>query len=147
MCAAAAHTEVREAEIIVDLPSAPRPDPLLSVEGLTVVYAGAARAVDGLSFRVGRGEVVALLGPNGAGKTSTLRALTGFLPGDRAHRTAGSITFDGAELGNQAPFRTARQGIALIPEREKIFGTLSVADNLKLGARANRNPDSVRRQR
>jgi branched-chain amino acid transport system ATP-binding protein len=148
MCAEADfETEVREVEIVVDVPRAPRPDPLLDVKGLTVTYAGAARAVDSLSFRVGRGEVVALIGPNGAGKTSTLRSLSGFLPGDRAHRTAGSITFDGAALGNQAPYRTARQGIALIPEREKIFGTLSVADNLKLGARANRSPESLRQQR
>jgi branched-chain amino acid transport system ATP-binding protein len=121
--------------------------PLLSVAGLTVVYSRGARAVDGLSFTVGRGEVVALLGPNGAGKTSTLRALTGFLPGDRARTVAGSIAFDQAELRDQPPFRTARRGIALIPEREKIFATLTVADNLKLGARANRNPDDVPRQR
>ena len=63
------------------------PEPLLGVDDLAVVYGRSARAIDGLSFEVGRGEIVALLGPNGAGKTTTLNAIAGFLPGDRRLRS------------------------------------------------------------
>lgn len=116
---------------------ATRPAPQLQVNNISVVYARTVRAVRDLSFSVGQGEIVALLGPNGAGKTTTLRALSGFLPGDRAQLSSGSIKFKGNELGHVHPHVTARLGVALVGERDKIFSTLTVEENLQVGAMAN----------
>ena len=120
-----------------------RSAPLLSVNALSVTYGDGAPAVDGLSFRVGRGEIVALLGPNGAGKTTTLRAISGFLPVDRAAITAGNIVFDAVGIEGSPPHRIARRGIAILSERDKVFTTLSVEQNLALGALANPAPAEV----
>jgi branched-chain amino acid transport system ATP-binding protein len=117
----------------------PRPDKQLIVDDVSVVYSRVAKAIDGLSFAVGKGEIVALLGPNGAGKTTALRAIAGFLPGDRAHVEQGRITFEGQDIREMPSHRITRMGIAMVAEREKIFPTLSVADNLKIGALANRD--------
>jgi ABC-type branched-subunit amino acid transport system ATPase component len=119
----------------------------LVVENVSVVYSRAAKAVDGLSFTVGEGESVALLGPNGAGKTTSLRAITGFLPGDRARIEAGRILFDGKDITGQPPNRVTRAGISMVAERDKVFPTLSVAENLRIGAIANRDPAQASRLR
>ena len=114
-----------------------RPPADLIVSAVSVLYSRTVRAVDELSFSVGKGEIVALLGPNGAGKSTTLRALTGFLPGDRAQVVGGSIRFQGQELGSLPPHRTSRAGISLTAERDKIFATLTVEENMRIGGRAN----------
>ena len=124
-----------------------RADALLAVEDVSVVYSRAARAIDGVSFSVGKGEVVALLGPNGAGKTTSLRAIAGFLPGDRAVVERGQITFDGTDVRRLPSHRITRMGIAMVAERDKIFPNLSVADNLKIGALANRDSSQAERLR
>ncbi|MCO5164095.1 MAG: ABC transporter ATP-binding protein [Mesorhizobium sp.] len=120
---------------------------LLTVEDVAVVYSRAARAVDGLSFSIGKGEIVALLGPNGAGKTTALRAIAGFLPGDRAVVERGSITFEGSDIRKVPSHRITSMGIAMVAERDKIFPSLSVADNLKLGSLANRDSSQSERLR
>jgi branched-chain amino acid transport system ATP-binding protein len=104
--------------------------PLLSVEKLEVVYHRAITAVQGISINVHAGQVVALLGTNGAGKTTTLRAISGFLGLDDAEVTEGTITFDGRRIENRAPDAITALGIALVPERDKVFPNLSVAENL-----------------
>ncbi|MCW3003781.1 MAG: transporter related protein [Conexibacter sp.] len=110
---------------------------MLKVENLEVRY-GRVTAVRGVSFEVAQGEFVGLIGPNGAGKTSTLAALTGLL-----QPAAGSVTFEGESLLGQTPERIVRRGVSLIPEGRQIFGTLTVAENLSLGATSRRDREGV----
>jgi branched-chain amino acid transport system ATP-binding protein len=104
--------------------------PLLEVKGVAARY-GAFRALHDVSFRVAEGEVLALLGANGAGKTTTARAVSGMLP-----VTAGEIWFDGQRINGRKPHDIVRLGVAHCMEGRKIFGDLSVEENLLLGARA-----------
>jgi len=107
----------------------PRP-PLLSVEKLEVVYQRAITAIQGVSLSVEEGQIVAVLGTNGAGKSTTLRAISGFLGIDDARVTDGSIRFRGRRIENRQPNEITRLGIALVPERDKVFPNLTVAENL-----------------
>jgi branched-chain amino acid transport system ATP-binding protein len=104
--------------------------PLLAVDKLEVVYARAITAVQGISLAVPRGRIVGILGTNGAGKTTLLRAISGFHGIDDARVTEGSIRFKGRRIDNGEPHRIARAGIALVPERDKAFPNLTVAENL-----------------
>jgi len=114
-------------------------DALLSVEKLEVVYQRAITAVQGVSLVVPQGQIVGILGTNGAGKTTLLRAISGFHGIDDARVTDGSISFKGTRIDNGEPHRIARAGIALVPEREKAFPNLTVAENLMVpvGPRAS----------
>ena len=103
---------------------------LLAVDKLEVVYHRAITAVQGVSLAVERGQIVALLGTNGAGKTTTLRAISGFLGLDDARVTEGAIAFKGERIENRPPHDVTRRGIALVPERDKVFPNLTVAENL-----------------
>jgi branched-chain amino acid transport system ATP-binding protein len=120
-------------------------DPLLKVEKIEVVYKRTITAVQGITLTVQNNQIVALLGTNGAGKTTTLRAISGFLGIDDARVTEGSITFGGLRLDNRAPHETARHGVALVPEREKVFPNLTVAENL--AAPVPRAANAVERRR
>ena len=104
---------------------------LLDVRGIEVVYHRAATAVQGITLDVPAGRIVALLGPNGAGKTTTLRAISGFLDADDARVTDGDVIFDGVTVTGWLPHRLVRRGLVLVPEREKIFETLTVLENLQ----------------
>lgn len=104
----------------------------LRVEDLSVRYPTTGVAVRHLSFDVEPGEAVAILGPNGAGKTTTVRAVTGFLSSERAHIQATTIAFDGRSIKRASPHQIARQGIAVISERDKVFRHLRVKENLQL---------------
>jgi branched-chain amino acid transport system ATP-binding protein len=103
---------------------------LLKMEKLEVTYHRVITAVQGVSLEVRKGSIVALIGNNGAGKTTTLRAISGFLGLDDARVTDGSITLGTHELHTLAPHRIARLGVALVPERSKVFENLSVEENL-----------------
>ena len=94
---------------------------------------GAVEAVRGLSLEVNRGEIVGLIGPNGAGKSSTLHAIMGAAP-----VVGGDILHDGRSLVGVRSERVARLGIALVPEGRRIFGELTVDENLRLGLAARR---------
>jgi branched-chain amino acid transport system ATP-binding protein len=111
---------------------------LLEVKDLKVAYEGAGLGVQGLSFSVDQGEIVALLGANGAGKTTTLRAVSGFLPSDIARVTAGSVSFQGQLLGTMAPHRRIAKGMAIVPERDKVFRFLTVEENIRVSAMNSR---------
>src|SRR5262249_15628120 len=106
--------------------------PLLVIEKLEVAYHRVITAVQGISLSVRSGQIVALLGTNGAGKTTTLRAISGFLGIDDALVTAGAVTFAGQRIENRAPYETARLGVALVAERDKIFPNLTVSENLQV---------------
>jgi branched-chain amino acid transport system ATP-binding protein len=112
------------------------PVSLLEVADVEASY-GPVRALHGISFQVQQGEVAALLGPNGAGKTTTLRAISGMV------RMRGRIRFDGHSLPGRSTEAIARLGVAHVPEGRGNFPTLSVADNLRLGAIVRRDQSSV----
>jgi len=107
--------------------------PTLSVRGLEVAYGGVP-AVRGLSIELDAGEIVGLIGPNGAGKSTTLHALVGLVPA-----RAGDVELDGVPLHGRSPERIARAGVALVPEGRRLFGELTVEENLRLGLAARRH--------
>src|SRR5262245_11036578 len=108
---------------------------LLEVRQLEVVYNRVATAIQGVSLDVPNGAIVALVGTNGAGKTTTLRAISGFLPSEDAEITDGEIVLAGRRIEREPPHQLARAGLILVPEREKVFATLSVQENLAFAAR------------
>jgi len=110
---------------------------LLAVEKLEVAYHRVINAVQGVTLSVSAGQIVTILGTNGAGKTTTLRAISGFLGIDNARVTAGSIRFDGRSIENKPAHAIARLGIVLVPERDKVFLNLTVAENLQVPVRRN----------
>jgi len=101
---------------------------LLEVTDLEVNY-GQIQALKGISLEVAQGEVVAMLGANGAGKTTLMRTLSGLIP-----PRSGRIVYDGEDITSLGADRIVRKGIAQSPEGRRVFGTLTVAENLRLGA-------------
>jgi branched-chain amino acid transport system ATP-binding protein len=116
----------------------------LVLENLSVRY-GAVEAVRGLSLEVRPGQIVGLIGPNGAGKSSTLHAIMGSAP-----ITGGDVRIGGASVVGRRPEDVARRGVALVPEGRRIFGELTVEENLRLGLAgrsARKNGDGLARAR
>ena len=109
---------------------------LLEVTDLEVNY-GQIQALKGISLEVAQGEVVAMLGANGAGKTTLMRTLSGLIS-----PRSGRIVYDGDDITSLGADRIVRQGIAQSPEGRRVFGTLTVAENLRLGA-YTRPPDEL----
>lgn len=101
---------------------------LLDVQGLTIAY-GRNKACDGVSVTVGAGEIVTVLGANGAGKTSLLRGLQGAVPA-----AGGKIVFDGVDMTRMSPAARVKAGMVLVPEGRQIFVSMTVHDNLLMGA-------------
>jgi branched-chain amino acid transport system ATP-binding protein len=99
---------------------------LLQVTDLHAGY-GRAEVLSGLNLRLSQGQVVSVIGPNGAGKSTTLNALMGVLP------ARGRILFDGHDLADVSLEERVMLGLALVPERRELFGTMPVEDNLVLG--------------
>ena len=106
--------------------------PMLELDGLGVRY-GTVPAVRGVDLALERGELVGLIGPNGAGKSTTLHAIMGVVPA-----TEGDIRLAGRSIRRRAPEAIARAGISLVPEGRRIFGELTVEENLRLGLAARR---------
>jgi ABC-type branched-subunit amino acid transport system ATPase component len=104
---------------------------ILEVRDLDVMYETGARAVSGVNLWVEPNSIVAVLGRNGAGKTSTLRAVSGFLATEQV-RLHGEVQFDGESVAGSPPGRTAALGLVLVPERDKIFPSLTVHEHLRL---------------
>ncbi len=101
---------------------------MLTVQDLHVNY-GAVHALNGVSLTVKDGEIVSLIGANGAGKTTTLRTITGL---EKA--ASGSITFDGVDLRKTEPSKIITHKLAHVPEGRHIFPTMTVEENLEMGA-------------
>lgn len=116
---------------VLDRPS----DILLEVEDLHVAY-GKAHVVHGVSFSVRAGEFVVLLGRNGAGKTTILHALSGLIP-----KMAGRITFAGRDITRTSPREIVQAGLLQVLEGHRVFTSLTVEDNLLIGAAARSKPD------
>ena len=102
---------------------------LISISGLSVSYGG-HRAIKNISINVSVGETVVMLGANGAGKTTLLNTISGLLRAE----AGGTIVFDNLNIENAEPHEIVEHGISIVPEGKRIFGTLSVKDNLNLGA-------------
>jgi branched-chain amino acid transport system ATP-binding protein len=100
---------------------------MLEVEDLTLNFGG-VRAVDGLTFRVGEGEIVSVIGPNGAGKTSAFNCVTGFYK-----PTGGRIRLDGYDVTGRRPSLITGRGIARTFQNLRVFGEMSVLDNVRAG--------------
>jgi len=114
--------------------------PLLEVRDLTVHH-GQLRALDRISLRVFPGEVYAIIGANGAGKSTLLRTIAGL-----NHPTEGSIRYDGQDVTRVRPERRATSGIAMVPEGRRLFGSLTVEENLQVGATyARKGPWTIER--
>ena len=110
---------------------------MLELADIHVRY-GNIRALQGVSLRVDNGELVALIGSNGAGKSTTLRTISGLL-----RPTQGTITFEGADITNAGTDRIVARGISQCPEGRRIFGSLTVSDNLRLGAVSRKDAKEV----
>jgi branched-chain amino acid transport system ATP-binding protein len=109
----------------------------LRVSGLEVAYGGVP-AVRGLSLDVGSSEIVGLIGPNGAGKSTTLHAIMGLVPA-----RAGEVALGGASVLGRSPEAIARSGVALVPEGRRLFGELTVRENLQLGLAGRRGENGA----
>ena len=105
---------------------------LLAVDGIRVSY-GAVRALEDVSLRIDRGEVVAVIGSNGAGKTTLMNAIAGL-----RRVQGGTIRFEGREIHTLEGYEVVRRGLSLVPEGRQIFGHLTVHENLLLGAYSRR---------
>ncbi|WP_029555792.1 ABC transporter ATP-binding protein [Xanthobacter sp. 91] len=113
---------------------------LLEVSGLSVAY-GRVAALSDVSLTVNEGEVVTVLGANGAGKSTLLKAILGAVPAK-----AGGITFADADITRLPPHRRMAAGVVLVPEGRRILITLTVEENLRLGAHMRRDTAAVERE-
>jgi branched-chain amino acid transport system ATP-binding protein len=103
-------------------------------------YYGNIHALKGISLTVDKGEIVTLIGANGAGKTTTLKTISGIM-----HPRHGTIILDGENIEHLPPHQIVMRGIGQSPEGRKIFGALTVTENLELGAYARTDKDGIRR--
>ena len=114
---------------------------LLSVENLSVSY-GAIKAVRGISFEVDEGEIVTIIGANGAGKTTTLKAISRLIPVEPGSK----MIFDGKDLLRYPPHKVVSElGIAHVPEGRRLFGNLTVMENLRLATYARNDKEGIKR--
>jgi branched-chain amino acid transport system ATP-binding protein len=112
---------------------------MLHVNEIGVAYGG-LHALSGVTLSVGAGQFVAIVGPNGAGKTSLFKAISGTVP-----LAAGSISFDGVDLASVLPSDRPALGIAHVPEGRQVFKSLTVLENLEMGAQTRAARQAFRR--
>ncbi|WP_441256329.1 ABC transporter ATP-binding protein [Bradyrhizobium sp. 482_C4_N1_1] len=105
---------------------------LLSIDGLCVAYDG-SNALNGVSLRIHKGELICVVGANGAGKTSLIRSIAGIVPS-----SGGVVKMNGVDITGMPPWEICERGIAQVAEGRQIFGSLSVEDNLLLGGSLKR---------
>src|SRR5258708_21199732 len=111
----------------------------LAIRGLAVAYGGGVHALRGVSITVKPGTIVAVLGANGAGKTTLLRAVTGLLALHDGRIVRGTIELDGASLARRDASARVRAGVAQVMEGGRVFGKLTVRENLRIGAFTRRD--------
>ena len=110
---------------------------MLEVKNLEVYY-GVSQALKGVSFEVNQGEIIALIGANGAGKTTTLHTITGLLKAKN-----GSIVYNGTDVTRTPGYKLVGMGLAHVPEGRRIFATLTVLQNLKMGAFTRKDKSEI----
>ena len=110
---------------------------MLEIKDLEVYY-GMIQAIKGISFEVNEGEVIALIGANGAGKTTILHTISGLIVPKK-----GSITFEGQEITKIPAHKIVENGLAQVPEGRRVFPSLSVLQNLKLGAYTRKDKKEI----
>lgn len=110
---------------------------MLEIKDLEVYY-GMIQAIKGISFEVYEGEVIALIGANGAGKTTTLHTISGLITPKK-----GTVTFEGKEITKVPAHKIVSLGMAHVPEGRRVFASLSVFQNLKLGAYTRNSKDEI----
>ena len=110
---------------------------MLKVEDINVYY-GSIHAIKGVSFSVNKGEIVTLIGANGAGKSTTLNTVSGLL-----RSKTGSITFNGQDLGKIPPHKIVSMGLAQVPEGRRVFLSMTVQENLEMGAYTQKKGDDI----
>ena len=108
------------------------PDPLLRVDGIDAFY-GDFQALFGVTLAVDAGAVVAVIGANGAGKSTLLKCVAGLM-----HPRGGQIDFDGGDITATPAFAVVKRGVSLVPEGRRLFPSLSVEENLLIGAQSKR---------
>src|SRR5437868_14907781 len=115
--------------VITQAPGDP-PKPALAIHNIQVVYGGAIEAVRDVSLEVRPGQIVALLGSNGAGKSTVLKAVSGVLDAEDGVIEKGSIHLHGEPIERESAPRIVRRGMVQVPEGRRLFGTLTVDENL-----------------
>ena len=120
---------------------------MLEVTDLNITYGGVVRALRGVSLTVPDGAVVAVLGSNGAGKSTLLRTVSSTLRLHRGAVVGGTVTYDGRSLLGLEAAETVRRGIVQVPEGRRIFGRMTVDENLKAGALGARDKSTRSAQR
>jgi len=115
---------------------------MLEVEDLHVTYGGAVRALQGVTLNVPDGKVAALLGSNGAGKSTLLRCVSGTLRLHRGAVNSGSVRLDGKSLLKRDAAAIVKSGVVQVPEGRRIFGRLTVEENLRAGSLGNASRSS-----
>ena len=110
---------------------------MLEVKGLEVYY-GVIQAIKGISFEVNQGEIIALIGANGAGKTTTLHTITGLIAAK-----SGSILYEGTDVTRIPGYKLVGMGIAHVPEGRRVFSSLTVLQNLKMGAYTRKDKNEL----
>ena len=109
---------------------------LIEARGIRVYY-GAVKAIEDVSFNVGHGEIVAMIGPNGAGKSTTLKAVFGMV-----ELKSGDIYFEGESIKALRPDEHVPKGISLVPENRRLFPSMTVIENLEMGAFLRKDCDT-----
>jgi len=112
--------------------------PVLETRDLTAFY-GDFQALFGISFILNEGETVAIIGANGAGKSTFLKSISGLLP-----RPPSAVRLDGRDIGALPAYDVVKLGIALVPEGRRLFSSLSVEENLLVGAYGRRDGGTAR---
>lgn len=106
---------------------------LLEVKNLTVYY-DTVLALDNISLNVNEGEIVAMIGPNGAGKSTALKAICGLLSATGGEIKGGDVLFKGESIKGRQPYQLVEKGICLVPEGRRVFTSMTVLENLEMGA-------------
>lgn len=116
---------------------------LLEVKNLTVYY-DTTKALDNISFQVEEGEIITMVGPNGAGKSTALKAVSGLLEATEGNIESGEILFEGKSIKGLRADQLVKKGITLLPEGRRIFPTMTVLENLEMGAFTRKDKSVIR---
>jgi len=117
----------------------------LEVKNLTVYY-GMVKALDSVSFTIKQGEIVAMIGPNGAGKSTALKAVSGILDQYDGRIEQGEMLFEGKDIKGVRTDQLVRKGITLVPEGRRVFPSMTVLENLEMGAYTLANKNTIKNE-